>query len=79
MSETTPAPFPGVSRIRDICFGRYRIAGTGAVVSILVDRHRAGDSLELLAEDYRVPVEWVREAIEWWERRRQREADSVWA
>jgi uncharacterized protein (DUF433 family) len=68
MSEPAfTGPFPGVTRDPGVCFGAFHIRGTGVGVSILANRHRAGDSVEALAEDYGVPQSWVRGALEWWE------------
>jgi uncharacterized protein (DUF433 family) len=43
--------------------GRPCIAGTGVPTSIIAERHRAGDSIRLLVEDYGRPQEEIEEAL----------------
>ena len=44
-------------------FGRSCLAGTGIPTEILYQRHRGGDGVDVLAHDYEMPIERVREAI----------------
>lgn len=44
-------------------FGRPVVAGTGITTAMLVGRYKAGDSIDDLAEDYRVGNDKVEEAI----------------
>lgn len=44
-------------------FGRPCLAGTGIPTEILHQRHRGGDEMDVLARDYEMPVERIREAI----------------
>ena len=46
-------------------FGRPAVANTRVPVDVLVDRRSAGDSEELLAADYEIPLEDVKAAIAW--------------
>lgn len=49
-------------RIRD---GEPCIAGTRVPTWIVAERHRAGDSVEFLADDYGVTEGEIREAVEY--------------
>ena len=44
-------------------FGRPCLAGTGIPTEILYQRHRGGDEVDVLAQDYEMPIERIREAI----------------
>ena len=44
-------------------FGRPCLAGTGIPTEMLYQRHRGGDAADVLADDYEMPLERVREAI----------------
>jgi uncharacterized protein (DUF433 family) len=46
-------------------FGQRVIAGTGIPTSVIADRLCAGDSVERLAADYRVPVDKIGAALRW--------------
>jgi uncharacterized protein (DUF433 family) len=46
-----------------IQFGRPCLAGTGIPTAIIVERYLAGDSMELLANDYRRQIHEIEEAI----------------
>lgn len=46
-----------------IAFGRLVIAGTGIAARVLLERYRAGDSIEYLAHDYNCDQEMIDEAI----------------
>jgi uncharacterized protein (DUF433 family) len=46
-------------------FGRPAVANTRIPVDVLVDRNKSGDSEELLAADYEIPLEDVQAAIAW--------------
>jgi uncharacterized protein (DUF433 family) len=51
-----------------IRFGDPCLAGTRIPTSIIMERYRAGDSFQVLAEDYRRPVDEIEEAIRYEER-----------
>ena len=44
-------------------FGRPCLAGTGIPTEILYQRHRGGDEVDVLAHDYEMPIERIREAL----------------
>ena len=44
-------------------FGRPCLAGTGIPTEILYQRHRGGDEADVLAQDYEMAIERIREAI----------------
>ena len=44
-------------------FGRPCLAGTGIPTEILYQRRRGGDEVDVLARDYEIPTERIREAI----------------
>jgi uncharacterized protein (DUF433 family) len=46
-----------------VSFGRPVVARSGVPVSVVVGRFRAGESVESIAEDYRIPVEQAHDAI----------------
>lgn len=46
-----------------IQFGRPCLSGTGIPTEILYQRHRGGDEVDVLADDYEMPIERIREAI----------------
>ena len=46
-----------------IQFGRPCLAGTGIPTEILYHRHSGGDEMDFLARDYEMPIELIREAI----------------
>lgn len=46
-----------------IQFGRPCLAGTGIPTAIIAERHKAGDSIQFLAEDYGRPTHEIEEAI----------------
>jgi uncharacterized protein (DUF433 family) len=46
-----------------VSFGRLTIAGTGIPTSVVVERYRAGDSIDLLADDYDCSRNQIEEAI----------------
>jgi uncharacterized protein (DUF433 family) len=47
------------------CFGKPVLAGTGVPTGILADRFFAGDTIDALAADYRIPREKVEAAVRW--------------
>jgi len=49
----------------DISFGRPVIVGTRIPTSVLADRYQAGESVELLAEDYRCDRNLIQVALEY--------------
>ena len=46
-----------------IQFGRPCLAGTGVPTEIVYQRHQGGDEADILADDYEIPLELIREAI----------------
>lgn len=46
-----------------ISFGRPSLSTTGIPTSILAERYKAGDSIDMLADDYGAPREAIEEAI----------------
>ncbi|MBK9261051.1 MAG: DUF433 domain-containing protein [Polyangiaceae bacterium] len=44
-------------------FGRPVLAGTGIQTAVIASRHRAGESIHELAQDYNLPVDKVEDAI----------------
>lgn len=46
-----------------VAFGRLVIAGTGIAARVLLERYRAGDTIEHLARDYNCDYEMIDEAI----------------
>ena len=46
-----------------MCFGRPSISGTGISTEIIVERYKAGESVDDLVVDYRLEREAVEEAI----------------
>lgn len=46
-----------------VSFGRPVNAGTGIPVSVIYERYRAGDSVADLAQDFRLEVSAIEEAI----------------
>lgn len=46
-----------------IQFGRPCLSGTGIPTEILYQRHRGGDEVEILADDYEMPIDHIRDAI----------------
>jgi uncharacterized protein (DUF433 family) len=50
---------PGISS------GRPTIAGTGVLATVVWQRARAGETLDVLADDYDVPKEQLEKAIEY--------------
>jgi uncharacterized protein (DUF433 family) len=59
-AEGSPRAIVMDPRIR---FGRPTIAGQGVPTDILFERHQAGDSLGVLADDYGIPAAEIEEAI----------------
>ncbi|WP_204136869.1 DUF433 domain-containing protein [Halomicronema sp. CCY15110] len=49
----------------DISFGRPVIVGTRIPTSVLADRYQAGESVDLLAEDYRCDLALIQTALEY--------------
>jgi uncharacterized protein (DUF433 family) len=47
----------------DISFGRPVIVGTGIPIEVLADRYQAGESVELLAEDYGCDRDLIQSAL----------------
>lgn len=62
-----PRKLSPISRDRQIRFGRYCIRGTGTPIACVYDCWLAGDSIELLAEEFAIEVEQLRTAIEYWD------------
>jgi uncharacterized protein (DUF433 family) len=63
-SETAPASDPRVVVMNPaISFGRPVIAGTGIPVSSIYERYKAGDSVADLAQDFRLEISAIEEAI----------------
>jgi len=44
-------------------FGRPVLAGTGIQTAVIASRHRAGETIQELAQDYKLPPEMVEDAI----------------
>ena len=44
-------------------FGRPCLAGRGIPTAIITERYKAGDSIQILADDYRCPAHEIEEAI----------------
>lgn len=62
--QQTPHQSPRSIEIRTGCSGGLpAVFGTGIRVDALADRFRAGDSVEALAEDFRITVGQVEEAL----------------
>ncbi len=47
----------------EVQFGRPCLTGTGVPTGIIMERYRAGDSIEELARDYRCSPNGIEEAI----------------
>jgi uncharacterized protein (DUF433 family) len=47
----------------EICFGRAVIAGTGIPTDVIADRHRGGDSVKKIAEDYDIAEDKIAAAL----------------
>jgi uncharacterized protein (DUF433 family) len=63
-SEAAPASDPRVVVMSPtISFGRPVIAGTGIPVSSIYERYKAGDSVADLAQDFRLEISAIEEAI----------------
>jgi len=63
-SEAAPASDPRVIVMNPtISFGRPVIAGTGIPVSSIYERYKAGDSVAELAQDFRLEISAIEEAI----------------
>lgn len=63
-SEATPASDPRVVVMNPaVSFGRPVIAGTGIPVSSIYERYKAGDSIAELAQDFRLEISAIEEAI----------------
>ncbi len=63
-SEVAPASDPRVVVMNPaISFGRPVIAGTGIPVSSIYERYKAGDSVAELAQDFRLEISAIEEAI----------------
>ena len=60
-----------ISRDPEICFGRFRIVGTGISVTVVAERNKAGDSIRSLAAEYSLPESHIRAAVQWTKRRSQ--------
>jgi uncharacterized protein (DUF433 family) len=46
-------------------FGRLVLAGTGVPTEIIAERFGAGDSISVLAADYRMPPDRIEQALRW--------------
>jgi uncharacterized protein (DUF433 family) len=63
-AEAAPASDPRVVVISPtVSFGRPVIAGTGIPVSSIFERYKAGDSVANLAQDFRLEISAIEEAI----------------
>jgi uncharacterized protein (DUF433 family) len=63
-AEAAPASDPRVVVMNPtVSFGRPVIAGTGIPVSSIYERYRAGDSVADLAQDFRLEISAIEEAI----------------
>jgi uncharacterized protein (DUF433 family) len=63
-TEAAPASAPRVVVVNPaISFGRPVIAGTGIPVSSIYERYKAGDSVADLAQDFRLEIGAIEEAI----------------
>jgi uncharacterized protein (DUF433 family) len=63
-AEAAPASDPRVVVMNPtISFGRPVIAGTGIPVSSIYERYKAGDSVAELAQDFRLEISAIEEAI----------------
>ena len=63
-SDAAPASDPRVVVMNPaISFGRPVIAGTGIPVSSIYERYKAGDSVAELAQDFRLEISAIEEAI----------------
>jgi uncharacterized protein (DUF433 family) len=54
-----------VSIVSGVSSGRPVIDGTGVPVAVVWDRHKAGEDVETLAEDYEIPIPKIKRAIEY--------------
>lgn len=63
------APFPGIVRDPEHCWGQYRITGTRLVVRFIVGLYRAGETVEYLAEGYQIPDSWIVASLAWHRKR----------
>lgn len=54
---------PRIEQQPHVCHGKPVIRGTRVLVSVLIDAVRGGDTIEQVADDYRVSVDDVRAAI----------------
>ncbi len=48
-----------------LAFGRPTVAGRGIKVGVVIDRHRAGESVDDLSRDYDIPKETVEGVLRW--------------
>jgi uncharacterized protein (DUF433 family) len=56
--------FPNLWRVDDICGGQaVLLKGTGIIADVVAGRFAAGDSIESIADDYRVDADLVLDAI----------------
>jgi uncharacterized protein (DUF433 family) len=63
-AEAAPASDPRVVVMNPaVSFGRPVVAGTGIPVSSIYERYRAGDSVADLAQDFRLEISAIEEAI----------------
>jgi uncharacterized protein (DUF433 family) len=63
-AEAAPASDPRVVVMNPaVSFGRPVVAGTGIPVSSIYERYRAGDSVADLAQDFRLDISAIEEAI----------------
>jgi uncharacterized protein (DUF433 family) len=54
-----------ISMTYKVSSSRPVIDGTGVQVAVIEGRHRAGDSLEAIAEDFDIPVEKIQTAVDY--------------
>jgi uncharacterized protein (DUF433 family) len=62
-AETASAEPRTIEINPSVQFGRPCLAGTGIPTEILYQRRRGGDDLDVLARDYEIPIERIRDAI----------------
>jgi uncharacterized protein (DUF433 family) len=58
-----------ISIVSGVASGQPVIDGTGVPVSIVWRRHRAGETMSFISEDFGIPVRKIKRAIDYFERR----------
>jgi uncharacterized protein (DUF433 family) len=57
-----------IKRHKDYRYGKPHVRGHGVMVHVLKSMHKAGDSIELLANAYEISIEQVMAAINYCKR-----------